>query len=323
VFDTINTKRYYLKRGLTSTSQQGGEFQVKIGVVGSINMDMTVTAPRIPNKGETLIGDSVQYIPGGKGANQAVAMARLGAEVMMFGLVGADSFGAELIDNLKANNVSADYVKVQDGISSGMAFITVGEQDNTIIVVPGANAYVNRTYIDEISEKLLRCDMVVLQHEISLETVEYVVSICFDHGIRTILNPAPAFPVSEATIRKVTYLTPNEHEAALIFGENQDVANLLKAYPEKLIITQGEKGVIAALKTGEILRVPARKAKVMDTTGAGDTLNGAFAVRISKGDELSDALKYANVAASLSTEKFGAQGGMPEYEEVEQEIDIQ
>lgn len=293
---------------------------MKIGVVGSINMDMTVTAPRIPNKGETLIGKSVQYIPGGKGANQAVAMVRLGADVEMFGCVGADSFGRELVANFKTNGVNAGNIRIQEGMSTGMAFITVGEQDNTIIVVPGANALVSKAYIEDVMEDLLKCDMIVLQHEIPLDTVEYVVSVCYNHEIKILLNPAPAFAVSEDVLRKVTYLTPNEHEAALIFGQDQDIAELLRKYPEKLIITQGSRGVITALKTGEILEVPARKAEVADTTGAGDTLNGAFAVRITKEEQIEDALRYANVAASLSTEKFGAQGGMPGYEEVEIEL---
>lgn len=293
---------------------------MKIGVVGSINMDMTVTAPRIPNKGETLIGEQVQYIPGGKGANQAVAMARLGAQVEMFGCVGGDSFGSELVTNLKVNGVQTDNIKREQGVSTGMAFITVGEQDNTIVVVPGANALVSKAYIDEVWEDLIQCDMVVLQHEIALATVEYVVSLCADHKIKTILNPAPAFPVSEEVIRKVSYLTPNQHEAALIFKEYQDVNNLLRQYPEKLIITQGSKGVITCLASGKILEVPARKATVVDTTGAGDTLNGAFAVRMAQGDKMGDALWYANVAASLSTEKFGAQGGMPDCKEVEKEL---
>lgn len=293
---------------------------MRIGVVGSINMDMTVTAPRIPKRGETLIGDDVQYIPGGKGANQAVAMARLGAQVEMFGCVGKDGFGTELIQNLGRNGVGTDHVRVCENASTGMAFITVGEQDNTIVVVPGANGHVSKNYIEEVKNDLLRCDMVVLQHEIALETVEYVVSLCHQHQIKTILNPAPAFSVSKKVIEQVTYLTPNEHEAALIFGGNQDIQEVLQQYPEKLIITQGEKGVITCLHTGEIVEVPARMAKVVDTTGAGDTLNGAFAVRISQGDSVKDALLFANVAASLSTEKFGAQGGMPGCEEVENEL---
>jgi len=293
---------------------------MRIGVVGSINMDLTITVSRLPNKGETVVGNKVQYVPGGKGANQAVSMARLGANVLMFGCVGLDDFGNRLIDNLKANGVNGDFVKKIEGVDTGMAFITVGEEDNMLVVVSGANGYVTKEYVGEIMSKLLTCDLIVLQHEISLEVVEYVVSICHEHNIKTILNPAPAFPVSVETIDKLTYLTPNEHEAALIFGEEQDTTELLLKYPEKLIVTKGEKGVITALETGEILEVPARKAKVVDTTGAGDTLNGAFAFRIVEGDEIAEALRYANVAASLSVEKFGAQGGMPSHEEVTKEM---
>ena len=293
---------------------------MKIGVVGSINMDMTVIAPRIPSKGETLIGKKVQYTPGGKGANQAVAMARLGAEVLMFGCVGTDSFGKELLDNLKENGVKTDGIQTQADVASGMAFITIAEQDNTIVVVSGANNCVTKNYIDSIIDNLLTCDMIVLQHEIPLETVDYVVSICHKHHIKTILNPAPAFSVPKEIVDKVTYLTPNEHEAALIFGKNRDLLELLATYPEKLVVTQGDKGVAVALKNGEILNIPPRKTEVIDTTGAGDTLNGAFAVRIAEGDTISDALRYANIAASLSIEQFGAQGGMPTFDQVKKEV---
>ncbi len=293
---------------------------MKIGVVGSINMDMTVTAQRIPKKGETLTGENVQYIPGGKGANQAVAMARLGAEVEMFGCVGADAFGAQLIRNLEENGVKTSNIRRLEDEATGMAFITVGEQDNTIIVVAGANGCVTKAYVDEIAENLKTCDIVVLQHEIPLETVAYVIEFCYEHKIRTVLNPAPAFAVAEELIRKVTYLTPNEHEAALIFGAEHSAAELVKKYPGKLIITQGSRGVMTCTDAGEVISVPARPAQVVDTTGAGDTLNGAFAVRITKGDNIGEALAYANVAASMSTEKFGAQGGMPGYEAVAAEL---
>lgn len=294
---------------------------MKIGVVGSINMDMTVTAPRIPCKGETLIGGSVQYIPGGKGANQAVAMARLGAEVEMFGCVGTDAFGTQLIRNLEVNGVKTGNIKQIENQSTGMAFITVGDQDNTIIVVPGANQCVTMQYVEEMTVQLQECGIIVLQHEIPLETVAYIIEFCSQNNIQVVLNPAPAFAVAEELVQKVTYLTPNEHEAALIFGADKSAEEMLNKYPEKLIITQGSRGVATALKNGEILRVPARPAQVADTTGAGDTLNGAFTVRISKGDKIGDALFYGNIAASLSTEKFGAQAGMPGYQEVEEEME--
>ena len=293
---------------------------MKLAVVGSINMDMTVTAERIPLKGETLKGSSISYIPGGKGANQAVAMAKLGAEVEMFGAVGDDGNGQALLDNLKRAGVKTEHVKICQDVPTGIAMITVAENDNTIVVVAGANGEVDRAYVDEIKPVLEGYDMVVLQHEIPLETVHYVVEFCAEKGIQVVLNPAPAAEVPMDIVEKVTYLTPNEHEAVLIFGEGKSTEEILKAYPEKLIITQGSRGVSVCEKSGEILTVPARPAKVADTTGAGDTLNGAFAVRRAAGDGLKEALTYANTAASLSTEKFGAQSGMPTAEEVKQEL---
>lgn len=283
----------------------------KIAVVGSINIDQTVTAERIPLKGETLSGGSLRYIPGGKGANQAVAMAKLGAEVEMFGCVGDDDNGRKMVENLTANGVKTSHIKVIAGVPTGIAIITVGDHDNTIIVVEGANGQVDRTYIDGVKDVLLGYDMVVLQHEIPLDTVRYVVELCAAHAIPTILNPAPAAEVPMDVIDKVTYLTPNEHEAVLIFGRERSTEDLLKAYPEKLVITQGSRGVSVGLSGGEVLNVPARKAPVVDTTGAGDTLNGAFCVKIAEGCGIAEALQYANAAASLSIGKFGAQSGMP------------
>ena len=289
---------------------------MKTAVVGSINMDMTVTAERIPLKGETLKGEDIRYIPGGKGANQAVAMARLGAQVEMFGCVGDDDSGRKLLANLKATGIATDCIRVIPNVPTGLAVITIGDHDNTIIVVAGANDYVDKAYVDSIRDELLTCDIVLLQHEIPQETVEYVVDICHQHGIPTVLNPGPARPVKQETIEKISYLTPNEHEAVILFGKDLSTEDLLKKYPEKLVITQGSRGVSTCLKSGEILQVPARKAEVVDTTGAGDTLNGAFTVEIAGGKDIREALQFANTAASLSTEKFGAQGGMPTYEEV-------
>ena len=293
---------------------------MKIAVVGSINTDMTVTAERIPVKGETIKGDSISYIPGGKGANQAVAMAKLGAEVEMFGCVGNDSNGEKMLENMKNVGVITDHIKVLEDVPTGIAMITVGDNDNTIVVVPGANGEVDRTYIDSIKDVLETYDMVVLQHEIPLDTVHYCVDFCAEKGIPVVLNPAPAAEVPMDIIDKVTYVTPNEHEAVLIFGDELSTEDLLKKYPEKLVITQGSRGVSSCTKDGEVINVPVRPAKVADTTGAGDTLNGAFAVQIVNGADLKSALTYANTAASLSTEKFGAQAGMPTAEEVEREL---
>lgn len=284
-------------------------------------MDMTVKAERIPLKGETLKGDDLQYIPGGKGANQAVAMAKLGAEVEMFGCVGNDGAGDSLLQNLKQVGVITDHIQVVEGVPTGIALITVGDNDNTIVVVAGANNCVTPDYVESIKEELLKSDVVVMQHEIPQETIEHVINLCYENGIKVVLNPGPARPVRQEIIDKVTYLTPNEHEAVILFGTELSTEELLKKYPEKLLITQGSKGVSMCLESGEVLLVPARKANVVDTTGAGDTLNGAFTVQLAKGKSVKDALRFANVAASLSTEKFGAQGGMPTYEAVEKELE--
>ncbi len=288
----------------------------KIGVVGSINMDMTVKAERIPLKGETLKGWDLQYIPGGKGANQAVAMAMLGAEVEMFGCVGDDAAGESLVKNLRDTGVETGHIKVVPGVPTGLAMITVGENDNTIIVVAGTNDHVDIDYVNEVKDSILECGIVLLQHEIPQETVEYVIALCADSGVKVVLNPGPARPVKQETLEKVTYLTPNEHEAVILFGRDISFEEMMKKYPEKLVITQGSRGVSTCLKSGEVILVPARKSNVVDTTGAGDTLNGAFTVAVTEGKGIADALAFANTAAGLSTEKFGAQGGMPTLEEV-------
>ncbi len=293
---------------------------MRLAVVGSINIDMTVTAEHIPNKGETVRGSDICYIPGGKGANQAVAMAKLGAEVEMFGCVGDDSNGQKMLENLDRYGILRNHIRVMENVPTGIAVISVGDNDNTIVVVPGANGLVDRAYVDGIKDALAKYDMVVLQHEIPLDTVHYIVDFCAEKGIPVVLNPAPAAKVPMEIIEKVTYLTPNEHEAVLIFGDELSTEELLRRYPEKLIITQGSRGVSTCLKNGEILTVPARPAKVVDTTGAGDTLNGAFSVQVAAGADMKTALVYANTAASLSTEKFGAQSGMPTAEEVRAEL---
>lgn len=293
----------------------------KIGVVGSINMDMTVKAERIPLKGETLKGEDLKYIPGGKGANQAVAMAKLGAEVEMFGCVGDDAAGTALVKNLQEMKVETKCIKTIPGVPTGLAMITVGDNDNTIIVVAGTNDHVDISYVNEVKDSLLECEIVLLQHEIPQETIEYVVEICAKNGVKVVLNPGPARPVKQEILEKVTYLTPNEHEAVILFGTALTFEEMMKKYPEKLVITQGSRGVSTCLKSGEVILVPARKADVVDTTGAGDTLNGAFTVAVTEGKDIVDALAFANTAAGLSTEKFGAQGGMPTYAEVKKAME--
>lgn len=290
---------------------------MKISVVGSINMDQTVTAVKIPLKGETVSGTSLNYVPGGKGANQAVAMARLGAQVEMFGCVGDDANGSALIENLSANGVKTDNIFKISGVPTGLAIITVGDNDNTIVVIGGANNCVDCKYIDSIKDELLKSDYVVLQHEIPTETVEYVLDICDKYGIKTVLNPAPARKLNREVWQKATWLTPNVHEAKVIFGENVSVEDALKMCSGKIVITLGENGAVMSKSDGSIVRVPARKTDVVDTTGAGDTLNGAFCVMLAENKIPEYALDFANIAASLSVEKLGAQSGMPTRNEVE------
>ncbi len=290
---------------------------MKIAVIGSINMDQVVTTKRIPTKGETVSGSDLAFIPGGKGANQAVAMARLGADVTMFGCVGKDDNGRILIENLKKNGVHTEDIRILEHVPTGLAMITVAENDNMIVVVSGANAHVDTDYIEQIKPRLKDFDLVVLQHEIPLSAVHAAISYCHAQSIKVVLNPAPAAEVPMEIVSQVTYLTPNEHEAALIFETHTSPEELVSQYPEKLIITCGKNGVLCCTKKGRVLRIPSIPAKVVDTTGAGDTLNGAFCVRIAAGDSIEQALIYANTAAGLSIEKFGAQGGMPTHDQVQ------
>ncbi|MDW7658697.1 MAG: ribokinase [Bacillota bacterium] len=289
---------------------------MRISVVGSLNMDMTVTAPRIPQKGETILGEALNYFPGGKGANQAYALGKLGADVVMYGCVGRDDFGRQLIDNLAQANVETSGIRQLDTARTGVALITVGESDNTIVVVPGANGMVDRSYIDTISPDLLRSDLVMLQLEIPLETVLYICDMCAAAGVPVLLNPAPAIRLPQTVLDQVTLITPNEHEAALVYDHDGPIEELLARYPEKLVVTLGKAGSVFADRNGNILRTAAGKARVVDTTGAGDTFNAALAFAMTSGYDLAKAMVFANTAAGISTEKMGAQAGMPTFDEV-------
>ena len=292
----------------------------KIAVIGSINMDMTVKTERIPCKGESVFGRDLRYIPGGKGANQAVAAARLGGYVSMFGCVGEDSFGESLLSNLKEQGIRTKHVRKVPGVTSGMAMITVAENDNMIVVVPGANGFVTVEYLETVKEEILEHDIILLQNEIPKETVQYAIEICHMAGKTVIYNPAPAYLLEEELIQKVSYLTPNEHEVMIVIGDSAArqsdcLDKLIINYPKKLIVTVGSRGVKAADAEGVFL-VPSLKSDVVDTTGAGDTFNGAFAFALSQGQGFREALHFANVAAGLSVEKEGAQAGMPNLEAV-------
>lgn len=291
---------------------------VKIAVVGSSSMDLVVTSSKRPGAGETVLGDSFKTVPGGKGANQAVAAARLGADVYMIGCVGDDHYGKAILQNFKDNRVHIDYVEPVTHTESGTAHIILAEGDNSIVVVKGANDHVTPAYVEKVLHVIRESDMVLIQQEVPEETVEYVSDICHELQVPLLLNPAPARALSESVIEKASYLTPNEHEAAVLFnGLSQEEA--LKRYPNKVFITEGKKGVRYYNGQEEVL-VPSYKVKAVDTTGAGDTFNAAFAVALAEGKSFEESLRFANRAASLSITKFGAQGGMPTREEVEESL---
>ncbi|WP_434751211.1 ribokinase [Paenibacillus amylolyticus] len=289
-----------------------------ICVIGSSSMDLVVTSSRRPGAGETVLGESFKTVPGGKGANQAVAAARLGAEVVMIGRVGDDTFGTDILENFKANRVNTSNVKPVTHSESGTAHIILAEGDNSIVVVEAANREVTPAYVDEAAEAIRNADIVLIQQEIPEETVVHVSQLCAEYRTPLLLNPAPARAVPQEVINNASYITPNEHEAEILF-KGMKPAEALRQYPNKLFITEGSKGVRYFDGNEEIL-VPTYKVEAVDTTGAGDTFNAAFAVALAEGKSIQDSVRFANRAASLSVTKFGAQGGMPTRDEVEEKL---
>ncbi|MGG0618792.1 ribokinase [Bacillus altitudinis] len=287
----------------------------QIVVVGSCSMDLVVTSNKRPSAGETVLGESFKTVPGGKGANQAVASARLGADVYMIGRVGDDAYGQDIMRNLQTQGVRTTYMKPVTEMESGTAHIILAEGDNSIVVVKGANNEVTPHYVKDALSSIEDIGIVLIQQEIPEETVEAVCAICSEKEIPVILNPAPARKVSQQILDQAAYITPNEHEAALMF-DGLTIAEALRQYPNKLLITEGKSGVRYFDGSKEVL-VPGYPVRAVDTTGAGDTFNGALAVALTEGKSLYDALAFANLAASISVTKFGAQGGMPAREELE------
>lgn len=285
----------------------------KIGVVGSISTDFVVEANRRPQQGETIFGESFGTSFGGKGANQAVASARLGAETLMIGAVGEDEFASLLLDNLKDQGINTEHVKVAKGQPSGSAVITLVDGDNSIIYVAGANGEVEPGDISEAVVKSV--DIMIVQNETPVETIEYLVDLCHRLDTPIILNPAPAREISDAVIDNVTYLTPNETEFKVLFP-GAVMEDTLRDYPNKLIVTLGSKGAVF-FDGHELQRVASQNvANVLDTTGAGDTFNGALAFAIASGLDLVDSVGFANLAASLSIQGKGAQSAMPTFAEM-------
>lgn len=287
-----------------------------IAVVGSINMDLVTMAPRFPGPGETIHGERFLTVPGGKGANQAVAAARLGAKVVLIGAVGGDVFGKTLREGLAHEGVDLSRVATLDDCESGTASIVVAGGENQIIVVPGANARVTPAQVEDAHAALAAADVILVQLEIPLETVEATLRLAAKLGKPVVLNPAPAQRLSPALLSQVRYLTPNQHELATVLdaSASDDFQSLMASAPCPVVLTRGSEGAWYR-EDGEARHQPGFRVAVVDTTGAGDTFNAALAVYLHRG--LPAAVKLACAAAALSVSRLGAQGGMPGAAETE------
>ncbi len=298
-------------------------------VIGSLNADLVVRTPHFPKLGETISGDDLHIIPGGKGANQAVAAARQGASVAMIGRVGKDSFGDFLLENLKADHIDISRIE-RDESSTGTAIIVVDENgQNSIVLSAGANGKVTSEDIKKHSPGFQAMKCVLLQLEIPLETVIYAAQSSFMNDATVILNPAPARTLPDELLKAVDYLIPNETELTILSGiQVTDVASAEKAARAlqehgtfTVIVTMGEKGALIVDKfDNEIQHIPPFKIDVVDTTAAGDAFISGFASALLRGVELEEAVKYANACGALAATKFGAQPSLPTKEETEKFI---
>ncbi|NEU30543.1 ribokinase [bacterium LRH843] len=284
-----------------------------ITVIGSINMDLVVQTDHVPNKGETRLGNSFSTFFGGKGANQVVSIARLGKEAQIIGACGTDEYGKIALTSLKQENVKTDHVFLFPNETTGTATIIVSDGDNRIIVVPGANNRLTYKEIELVKHEIIKSEMVVIQLEIPSITVQLALKICKENNIPVILNPAPFDNFKNEFIDLATYITPNEFECISIFGE--DIEQSLERYPNKLIVTLGDKGARFYDGINHIF-IKGFNTNTVDTTGAGDTFNGSFAFALSEGKNIEEAVRFANASASISVEKKGAQSGMPSLESV-------
>ncbi|SFR95730.1 ribokinase [Dyella sp. OK004] len=288
----------------------------RVVVVGSINMDLVTLSPRFVGPGETILGERFVTVPGGKGANQAVAAARLGAEVALVGALGDDGFGQQLRDGLAREGVQLDHVRQIADCGSGTASITVAGGENQIIVVPAANARVTPAQVEQAQAVIARADAVLVQMEIPLESVEATLRLGQRWGVPVILNPAPAQKLPEAWLKLARYVTPNQHELAILLGadEHEDFHELMRRAPCPVVLTRGAEGAWYS-DHSEPAHQPGFKIDVVDTTGAGDTFNAALATFLREG--LPVAVRKACAAAALSVSRLGAQGGMPHAKELE------
>ena len=292
-------------------------------VVGSLNTDLVVRAPRFPKPGETISGEDLQIIPGGKGANQAVAAARQGMSVAMVGRVGNDSFGPELIDNLKRNNVNASHVQIDSESATGTAIIVVAEEgQNSIVLSAGGNGKVNSE--DLVDVPFSDYKLLLLQLEIPIETVLSAARGAKESGLRVLLNPAPARSLPDELLSLPDFIVPNESELGLLTGlpvndipsAKAAAKSLLERSIKNVIVTLGAKG--ALIVNQEITKhIPPFQVKVVDTTAAGDAFIGGFASALLQDKSLEEAVRYGCACGALATTKLGAQPSLPTKEEVE------
>ncbi|MFW5885965.1 MAG: ribokinase [Halanaerobium sp.] len=294
----------------------------KILVIGSMNMDLVVETERYPEEGETLIGGKFEQIPGGKGANQALAAAKLGDQVEFIGACGDDSFAPRLKSSLKSGGAKIDSIFEIEGVSTGVAVITVDKNgNNRIIVSPGANYELDPARIEQIESKIAEAEIILLQLEIPLNTIEKIVEVASKNKTEIILDPAPAQKLSEHILAEIDYLLPNEGELDLLLAgaENKSraekIEELLKIGVKNIIVTEGEKGINFYSQNKE-LHLETLKVKAVDTTAAGDVFAGAFAASLIAENNLEKALKFAVRAAAYSVTRRGAQSSIPDKNEL-------
>jgi ribokinase len=299
----------------------------KLLVVGSINLDLVAAAQRIPLAGETVSATTFNTFPGGKGANQAFAAARLGAPVSMIGRLGNDAFGKQLRASLAAAGVDTSSV-VEVPTSSGLALITTADDgENAIVVVGGANAYLSPRDLDNHLDVIRSAGIILTQLEISLETVEHLAAIAQRENIPLVLDPAPARPLPPSLLGLVEWLTPNETETCSLLGLparelvqdalEEAARGLLARGSRNVLLKIGERGCYLALASGERVLVPAYPVRAVDTTGAGDAFNGAFAAALLQGKDPVASATFASAVAAISVTRHGAQPSMPNQSEVE------
>ncbi|MCK4473497.1 MAG: ribokinase [Anaerolineae bacterium] len=290
-----------------------------VTVVGSLNMDLVARTPRIPQPGETIIGGDFHTVPGGKGANQAVAAARLGAQVSMVGRVGRDAFANPLLENLAAAGVDHTFVTQYPGAATGVALIVVDDAgQNSIVVASGANMRLSPADVDAAEAAIAAADALLLQLESPLETVTRAAEVARTHRVTVILNPAPARPLPAALLSLVDVLIPNESETSLLtgmpVGDQVEAETAAAALRESgvgtVILTLGDRGALLA-REGETERFPAFDVTPVDTTAAGDAFVGGFAVALAEGQSLAEAVRWGNAAGALATTKLGAQPSLP------------